>query len=466
MTPQPVDPHAAQEWQAEEKAYVLHTWTAQSQWNAPTVTGGSGAWFWDDQGRRYLDLSAMAECSHLGHQHPAVIQAIKRQAEEMMFVTSGWGNRTRAMLAKKVVERAQMPGGKVLFALGGAEANENAIKMARWVTGRQKVITRHRSYHGATAGAMELSGDSRGWNYSPGPPGVVHALPPYCYRCPFGLTYPSCSIRCADHIADLIEWEGPQTVAAVLVEPAAGTNGITAPPEYWPRLREICDRYGVLLIADEVMSGFGRTGHWFAWQQPSPPAPLPQGEGRLAPDMMTMAKGLTAAFMPLGGVVVNKKVADYFQDHALETGLTYSGHPMSCAAGLAALETYERDGLVERSKQLGAWLHGQLREMAEDHPSVGDIRGQGLFAQIEFVKASKMQDAQSARGKEPLAKWPQTPPVLRQLVAEGRKREMSLAVRGNLLVLCPPLVIEQADLAMGLRVLDDLLGMVDKAAQA
>lgn len=457
MTPQPIDPHTAQEWKAEEKAYVLHTWTAQSQWNAPTVTGGSGAWFWDDQGRRYLDLSAMAECSHLGHQHPAVIEAIKRQAEEIMFVPSGWGNRTRALLAKKVVERAQMPGGKVFFALGGAEANENAVKMARWVTGRQKVITRHRSYHGGTAGAMELSGDSRGWNTPPGPPGVVHALPPYCYRCPFGLTYPGCGIRCAEHIAELIEWEGPQTVAAVLVEPAAGTNGITAPPEYWPRLREICDRYGVLLIADEVMSGFGRTGSWFAWQSSPPLRPEEAGEGVAAPDMMTLAKGLTAAFMPLGGVVVNKKVADYFQDHVLETGLTYSGHPMSCAAGLAALETYERDGLVERSKQLGAWMHGQLRELAEDHPSVGDLRGQGLFAQIEFVKAG---------GKEPLAKWPQMPPVLRQLVTEGRKREISLAVRGNLLVLCPPLVIEQSDLAMGLRVLDELLGMVDKAAQA
>ena len=200
MASQPIDPHTADEWRAEEKAYVLHTWTAQSQWNAPTVTGGSGAWFWDDQGRRYLDLSAMAECSHLGHQHPAVIDAIKRQADEMMFVTSGWGNRTRALLAKKIVEHAQMPGGKVFFALGGAEANENAIKMARWVTGRHKVITRHRSYHGATAGAMELSGDNRGWNYPPGPPGVVHALPPYCYRCPFGLTYPGCGIRCADHI--------------------------------------------------------------------------------------------------------------------------------------------------------------------------------------------------------------------------------------------------------------------------
>jgi taurine--2-oxoglutarate transaminase len=461
MTSIPIDPYTADEWQAEEKAYVLHTWTAQSQWNAPTVVGGSGAWFRDDQGRRYLDLSAMAECSHLGHQHPAVVEAIKRQADEMMFVTSGWGNRTRTLLAKKVVEHAQMPGGKVFFALGGAEANENAIKMARWMTGRQKVITRHQSYHGATAGAMELSSDNRGWSYPPGPPGVVHALPPYCYRCPFGQTYPICLTRCADHIAELIEWEGPDTVAAVLVEPAAGTNGITAPREYWPRLREICDRYGVLLIADEVMSGFGRTGTWFAWQASPPPLTPPPssttGEGNYAPDMMTLAKGLTAAYMPLGAVVVNKKVADYFEDHVLETGLTYSGHPMSCAAGLAALETYEREGLIERSQELGAWMHGQLREMAKDHPSIGDIRGQGLFAQIEFVKVGS---------KAPLAKWPQTPPVLRQLVAEGRKREMSFAVRGNLLILCPPLVIEQADLAMGLRVLDELLAEgVDEAAR-
>ncbi len=450
MAPTLMDPHTADEWQAEEKAFVLHTWTAQSQWNAPTVTGGSGAWFWDVQGHRYLDLSAMAECSHLGHQHPAVIEAIKRQADEMMFVTSGWGNRARALLAKKIVEHAQMPGGKVFFALGGAEANENAVKMARWVKGRQKVITRRRSYHGATAGAMELSGDNRGWNYSPGPPGVIHALPPYCYRCPFGLTYPSCNIHCGDHIAELIEWEGPQTVAAVLVEPAAGTNGITAPPEYWSHLREICDRYDVLLIADEVMSGFGRTGEWFAWQGSS--SQFKAG----APDMMTLAKGLTAAYMPLSAVVVNKKVADYFEDHMLETGLTYSGHPMSCAAGLAAVETYEREGLIGRSKELGAWMHGQLREMAQDHPSIGDIRGQGLFAQIEFVKTGS---------KEPLAKWPQTPPVLRQLVAEGRKREMSLAVRGNMLILCPPLVIEKDDFAMGLEVLDELLGMVDEAAK-
>ncbi len=441
MSDFPLDPQTAEAWRAEEKAHVLHTWCIQSQWNAPTVVGGQGAWFWDDQGRRYLDMSAQAECNHLGHNHPAIIQAIKRQVDDVCFVTSGWGSRPRAQLAAKLVARAQLS--KVFFTLGGAEANENAIKMARWATGRFKVVTRHRSYHGATSGAMELSGDNRGWNYAPGMPGVVHALPPYCYRCPLGLAYPACDVRCARHVAELIEWEGPHTVAAVLVEPAAGTNGVSAPPEYWPRLRQVCDAYDVLLIADEVMSGFGRTGAWFSWQRSGG-----------APDMMTLAKGLTGAHLPLGAVVVNERVADYFEEHVLETGLTYSGHPVSCAAGLAAVETYEREGLIERSRELGAWMHGQLAEMAEGHPCIGDVRGEGLFAQVELVKHRAT--------REPLAAWPQMPPSLKKLVAEGRKRGVNFAARGNLIIICPPLIIGQSDLAMALGVLDDLLGGIDK----
>lgn len=434
----------AKNWQAIEKAHVLHTWCVQSQWNAPMVIGGQGAWFWDDQGRRYLDMSAQAECNHLGHNHPAIVEAIKQQADALCFVTSAWGSQPRAQLAARLVGHSQLAGGKVFFTLGGADANENAVRFARWLTGRHKVITRHRSYHGATAGAMELSGDNRGWNYPPGPPGVVHALPPYCYRCPLGLNYPACDIRCARHVAEVIEWEGAHTVAAVLVEPASGTSGISAPPEYWPRLREICDRYGVMLIADEVMAGLGRMGAWFSWQNYGG-----------APDMMTLAKGLTGAHLPLGAVVVNKRIADYFQDRPLESGLTYSGHPLSCAAGLAAVETYERDGLIERSKELGAWMHGQLRELAEDHPCIGDVRGQGLFAQVEFVR--------DRATREPLAPWPQPPAALKKLVAEGRKRQVSLATRGNLLILCPPLIIEQKELEMALGVLDELLDEVDGA---
>ncbi len=438
----PTDPQTSTSWRAEEKAHVLHTWCTQSQWNAPTIVGGQGAWFWDDQGQRYLDMSAQAECNHLGHNHPAIVAAIKQQADEMCFVHSAWGSRPRALLAAKLVGHTQMPGGKVFFALGGAEAVENAVKLARWMTGRPKVITRHRSYHGATAGTMELSGDNRGWNYPPGPPGVIHALPPYCYRCPLGLSHPACDIRCAQHVAELIEWEGPHTIAAVLAEPAAGTSGITAPPEYWPRLREICARYGALLIADEVMAGFGRTGAWFSWQHWGNP-----------PDMMTLAKGLTGAHLPLGAVVVDKRVADYFETRPLETGLTYSGHTLCCAAGLAAVETYEREGLIERSRELGGWLHGQLREMAEDHPCIGDVRGQGLFAQVELV-----QDRATRR---PLAPWPTTPPALKTLVAQGLQQHISFATRGNLIILCPPLNIEQSDLALALKTLDNLLKPID-----
>lgn len=429
-----------------ERDVVLHTWTQQSQWNGPTITGAQGAWFWDDQGRRYLDLSAQAECTNLGHQHPRVVAAIQKQASELCFITSSWGSRPRAELAARLVEHARMPGARVFFTLGGADANENAIKMARWFTGRSKVITRYRSYHGATSQAMELSGDNRGWDYPPGPPGIVHAMPPYCYRCPFGLAYPGCGVRCAGHVADMIELEGAHTVAAVVVEPAAGTNGISAPPEYWPRLREICDRYGVMLIADEVMSGFGRTGEWFAWQHFGG-----------APDLMVLAKGLTGAHLPLGAVVVSEKVSRYFDDHLLETGLTYAGHPLSCAAGLGAMEAYETEGLVERAGELGAWMHGRLRELAEDHPSAGDVRGSGLFAVLETVK--------DRATREPLAPWPKRPASLGRLVAEGRKRGMSFAVRGNLVILCPPLVIEQADLAKGLDVLDELLALPDAEAR-
>lgn len=424
----------------------MHTWTIQSDWNAPTIAGGKGALFWDDRGNTYIDMSSMAECSNLGHQHPHVVDAIRRQAEELSYVSTAWGAKPRAELAARLLDVSGFEGGRVLFTLAGADANENAIKLARWATGKPigKIITRHRSYHGATLAAMEFSGDDRGWTYAPGTLNVVHALPPYCYRCPFGLHYNTCGIRCADHIADLIAWEGPPAVSAVLMEPHAGTNGIVAPPEYWPRLREICDRYNVLLIADEVMSAFGRVGHWFAWQH--------YGEaGR--PDMMTLAKGLTGAHIPLGALVISKKVAEYFESRMLYTGLTYSGHPLACAAGVAALEAYRNEDLIARSQDIGGRMHSVLRFLEETHPSVGEIRGQGMFAVIEMVK--------NRQTKEPLSVWPQTAPSLRRLVDEGRKRGISFAVRGNLIVLAPPLNIEHRHLIHAIEVLDKLLAMCD-----
>lgn len=427
-----------------EKTFVLHTWQAkQTDWNSPTVTGGEGAWFWDEQGKRYLDLSSQAECSHLGHQHPAVVAAIQQQASELCFIHNAWGATPRAELARLLIEKSGLAGGKVYFTLSGAESTEHAVKMARWITGRTKIISRQRSYHGATANAIALSGDSRNWT-TPSVPDLIHALPPYCYRCPFGQTYPACGLRCAGHIADLIEWEGPQQVAAVIVEPVVGTNGLfVGPGDYWRELRAICDRYGVLLIADEVMTGFGRTGEWFAWHH----------WADAAPDMMLLAKGLTAAHLPLGAVMLNERAATFFDDHPLPTGLTYAGHPLCCAAGVAAVETYAREGLVQRSRELGEWMHGCLAEIAARHPSVGDVRGMGLFGALELVI-----DRQT---RQPLAPWPKIAPSLKRLLNEAKTRGVLFGERGNLIILAPPLIIDQNDLDMGLRLLDELLAITD-----
>lgn len=431
-----------------EKTYVLHTWQAkQAAWNAPTIVGGEGAWFWDAGGHRYLDLSAQAQCNHLGHQHPAVVAAIQQQAAELCFIHNAWGSPPRAELARRVIEKSGLAGGKVYFTLDGAEATEHAVKMARWITGRRKVVGRYRSYHGATSYAMALSGDARNWRTA-GLPDMVHVLPPYCYRCPFGQSYPGCNLQCAAHIADIVEWEGPETVAAVFVEPVVGTNGLFAGPgDYWARLRAICDRYGILLVADEVMTGFGRTGTWFGWQH-WPEAP---------PDMMLLGKGLTAAHLPLGGVVLNQRCAEFFDSNALPTGLTYAGHTLCCAAGVAAIDAYEREGLIERSQELGVWLYHRLREIAARHPSVGDVRDIGLFAALELVA--------NRETRQPLAPWPQVPAALSRLSAEAKQRGVVLGIRGNLIILSPPLNIAQEDLAWGLDVLDELLAITDAEVQ-
>jgi taurine--2-oxoglutarate transaminase len=425
-----------------EKATVLHSWCVQADWNAPTIVGGRGARFWDEQGRSYLDMSSLAESNHLGHQHPKVVAAIREQAERLCFVTSAWGAAPRAALADKLLQVGGFPGGRVFFTLGGADANENAVKFARWASGKLQggVISRYRSYHGATLTAMAYSGDARAWAQAEASAGVVRALPPYCYRCPFGQTYPACDTRCADHVADLFAWESPARVAAVLMEPHAGTNGIVAPHTYWPRLVEHCRKSGVYLIADEVMSGFGRTGYWFAWQR--------YGEaGR--PDMMTLAKGLTGAHLPLGAVVLSRDVADRLEHRMLFTGLTYCGHPLSCAAGLAAVQAYEDEGLVARAQSLGSQMHARLNEIAARHPAIGEVRGDGLFAVLEFVAEGP--------ARTPLAHWPQVPRQLRELVDAAREQGVSFAARGNLLVLAPPLVIGESELGEALDLLERLL---------
>jgi taurine---2-oxoglutarate transaminase len=433
----------------DERRSVLHSWCVQADWNAPTVTGGAGAFFRDEQGRRYLDMSSLAECMNLGHQHPAVVRAIREQAERLCFVTASWGAEPRARLAERLLEKAGFEGGRVFFTLGGADANEHAVKFARQASGRPRgwVLTRDRSYHGASYAAMALSGDAR---VSPqvdaGDFHVEHVPPPYAYRCPFGSTSDAeCAERSARHAGDAIDRRGRDEVAAVLMEPNAGTNGIVAPDAYWPRLREETRHRGVYLIADEVMSGFGRCGEWFAWQR--------HGEaGR--PDLMTLAKGLTGAHLPLGAVVLSAGVADRLEHERLQTGLTYCGHPLSCAAGLAALQAYEDEGLVERSRALGTRMLALLCSMRDRLPVIGDVRGgHGLFAVLELVR--------DRATREPVSAWPATHPSLDRLVKLGREAGVSFAVRGNLVILAPPLVIREEDLEGALFTLERLLSSLE-----
>jgi taurine--2-oxoglutarate transaminase len=428
-----------------ERDTVLHSWCAQSQWSAPTVAGGSGAWLHLEDGRRILDLSSLAECSNLGHQHPRVVAAIQAQAAQLCFVTNAWGARPRAELAARLLQIAGFDGGRVFFTLGGADANEHAVKIVRQATGKLRglIVARDRSYHGSTHLAMALSGDARTRAMvDPEAFGVSHVEPPYAYRCPFGSEDAGqCGELAAAAIGQRIDQLGAGHVAAVIVEPNAGSNGIVAPDSYWPAVRDHTRQRGVTLIADEVMSGFGRCGEWFAWQRFG-------AAGR--PDVITLAKGLTGAMLPLGAVIVSADIAARLHDQVLGTGLTYCGHPLACAAGVAALDAYRDEGLIERSRRLGPPLLDRLQALARRHGVIGDVRGgHGLFAVLELVR--------DRATREPLAPWPQTPPALAALLRDALAEGVSFGSRGNLLLLAPPLVIDEADLDRALALLDRLL---------
>ena len=428
-----------------ERDTVLHSWCAQSAWNAPTVVGGAGAWLHLEDGRRVLDMSSLAECSNLGHQHPRVVAAIRAQAEQLCFVTNAWGARPRADLAARLLELSGFEGGRVFFTLGGADANEHAVKIVRQASGKLKgvVVARDRSYHGSTHLAMALSGDSRTRAMvDPDAMGVTHVEPPYAYRCPFGSKDAAdCGDLAAAAIGQRIDLFGADRVAAVVMEPNAGSNGIVAPDSYWPALRSVTQQRGIALIADEVMSGFGRCGEWFAWQR--------HGDaGR--PDAITLAKGLTGAMMPLGAVVISREIAARLEHQVLATGLTYCGHPLACAAGVAAIDAYRDEGLIERSRRLGAELERNLLRLAERHRVIGDVRGgHGLFAVLELVADRDT--------REPLAPWPRMPPPLTDLLRAALDEGVSFGARGNLILVAPPLVIDEHDLTAALALLDRLL---------
>lgn len=432
--------------QLPESRTVLHSWCIQTEWNAPTIVGGEGARLFTEDGRTILDMSSLAECSNLGHQHPRVVAAIRAQAERLCFVTSAWGAAPRAELAALLLEKSGFAGGRVFFTLGGADANEHAVKFARAAAGKPRgwVVTRERSYHGASYATMALSGDARTAAQADREAfRVLQVPPPYSYRCPFGTASAAeCAAAAVRRISGVVAERGAREVAAVLMEPNAGTNGIVAPDEFWPALRATTREAGVYLIADEVMSAFGRCGEWFAWQR--------HGESA-RPDIMTLAKGLTGAHLPLGAVVLSAEVARALEPQMLMTGLTYCGHPLACAAGVAAVESYREERLIERSRSLGAQLLAQLRRMQARHAVIGEVRGgHGLFAVIELVR--------ERASRETLAPWPQLHPAVKRLLERAMSQGVSFAARGNLLLLAPPLTISERELSDALELLDTLLG--------
>jgi len=428
------------------REYTFFSWAAQEAVNPVPVARADGVYIWDADGQRYLDFSSQLMNVNIGHSHPRVIDAIREQADRLLYAAPAFATQPRGELGRMLAEIAPGDLQKTFFTLGGAEAVENAIKIARMYTGRSKIITRYRSYHGATYGAMTASGDPRRLPIEPGISGIVRVFDPHCYRCVFGQEPETCHRECITHIEEVIHFEGPQNVAALLVEGVTGTSGIIVPPDdYWPRLREICDRYGILLIADEVMSGFGRTGEWFAvdnWD--------------VVPDMITMAKGVTSGYLPLGGVIVSQRVADYFADQVFWGGLTYSGHPMSCAAGIATLEVYRQDGLLENTKRMEKVMAEGLADLADRHPTVGDVRGIGLFWIVELVKDRET--------REPLVPWNAKGSEQGPMPAVARyMREHGLYTfsKWNWIFVVPPLCINADQIAEGLAVIDGALSIAD-----
>ncbi|WP_291426101.1 aminotransferase class III-fold pyridoxal phosphate-dependent enzyme [Deinococcus sp.] len=426
----------------DNRDYTLFSWSAQAALSPIHMTGGQGSHFFDGNGDRWLDFSSQLININVGHQHPKVMQAIKDQVDQMCFAGPSFATDVRAKLGKKLAEVTGLA--KSFFTLGGSEANENAMKMACLYTGRDKIMTRYRSYHGATMGSMTASGDPRRWPVEPGIPGIVRVFDPYMYRPPMGGSAEAWADGCITHIEEVIQMEGPHTIAAMLVEGITGSNGILIPPDdYYPRLRALLDKYGILLIDDEVMSGFGRTGKWLATQHYG-----------IKPDIVTCAKGLTSGYMPLGAVIVSDKIAQYFEDHFLAGGLTYSGHPVSLAAAIANLQVYEDENLFEHTLEMGAHLGQRLEAMKKKYACVGDVRYIGLFSVLELVK-----DKQT---KEPLAPFNGTSPEMNKFAAHVKSKHVYAYTRFNWAFVCPPLVVTREELDHGLDVYEEGLALVDE----
>jgi taurine--2-oxoglutarate transaminase len=441
-------PLTAEEIVSLTKRHTIFSWSAQGSVNPIPMVRGEGIYFWDAAGKRYIDMNSQLMCTNIGHGNKCVIEAIKRQAEELAYAGPGMATAVRARVGRMLADLTPGDLNRFFFTLGGAEANENAIRIARMVTGRQKIMVRYRSYHGATAGAISLTGDPRRWANEPGIPGVIRFFDPYKYRSHLyreGDTDAAFTARCLEEIEEIIHYEGGHTIAAMFIETVTGTNGIIVPPEgYIQGLREICSRHGILLVCDEVMCGLGRTGTWFAVDN-----------WKVVPDMITMAKGLTSAYLPLGAVAMSDRIASYFDKNVFYGGLTYNAHPMSLAAAEACMQFMQDEGTMAHTQKMGRVLADLHAKMKEKHPSVGDVRSIGLFGVLELVRNRKT--------KEPMAPFNGTSPEMQKLGAFLKEQGMYAFINWNNLFTNPPLIITEQQLQESFAIIDRALDITDAA---
>ncbi len=443
------DHHTFDAAYGNDRAHVFHSWSAQALISPLAVAGAEGSWMWDYDGKRYLDFSSQLMNVNIGHQHPKLVAAIQEAAGRLCTIAPFHANADRSEAARLIVEVAPDNMAKVFFTNGGAEATENAIRMARLHTGRHKVFAAHRSYHGATAGSITLTGDPRRWPSEPSIPGIVRFFGPYPYRSSFHAADEAeeCA-RALAHLDELLMFEGPHNVAAIIMEPVVGTNGILVPPPgYLAGVRELCDRHGILLIADEVMAGFGRCGEWFSIQH-----------WDVQPDLICFAKGVNSGYVPLGGVVISAEVAASFDERAYPGGLTYSGHPLACASAVASINIFKEEDVIGRAARLGAEVIGpELEKLAARHPSVGEVRGLGVFWAIELVR-----DRETREMLVPYNAAGDAAKPMLEVAAACKERGLWPFTHFNRLHVVPPCTISDDDVRAGLSIIDEALDVADR----
>ena len=428
--------------------YTLFSWSKQAGLNPIAVERGEGVYLYDYNGKRYLDFSSGLMNVNIGHGNQRVTAAVAKQMQQISYVTPSCVTKVRGDLGKKLAEITPEGLNKTLFTVCGATAIENAMKLARQYTGRHKILARYRAFHGASYGAMTAGGDPRKLpSDAQQVPNVIHIEDPFCYRCPFGQKgYNSCQYECTSHIERVIAFEGPENVAAILMEGESGSSGcIKYPPQYWQNLRKICDKHGILLIADEVMSGFGRTGKWFGVDNFG-----------VIPDMIATAKGITAGYLPLGALIVSDKIAAHYNDKPLMLGLTYSAHPVSCAAGLETLHIYEDENLIENAAKMGKYLDTEVEKLKAKHPSIGDWRNTGLLGCLELVKNRETKEPHAPFNAKPTEMG-----VMPQVAAKLTELGMYTFVRWNYIFIAPPLVVTKEQIDEGLAMISEALAIAD-----